>query len=141
MKGTLLTARWNTVMSSVLGLVIAIFVIAVWTGINAPFVSGEKSNFIILAVLGIFLCVKGNSHSAMMYGWTNPLYWKNSISIIGMVLGAFALLLIAFTIVGINIPLIDGYRMSFRVLAIIIFLKFGLKIIQNRKKIAQGLES
>ncbi len=132
MRETFLTARWNTILSSVLGLVIAIFVLAVLTGTKAPFVSGDRTNFLILAVLGIFLCIKGNSHSAMMFGWTNSQYWTNPISIIGMGLGVLALLFVIFTLGNINIPLISGYKTAFLMLAIIIFIKLGLKILQNR---------
>jgi peptidoglycan/LPS O-acetylase OafA/YrhL len=131
-RQSLLTATWNTVLSSILGLVIAIFVTAVLTGTKVPFVSGDRANFIVLAVLGIVLCIKGNSHSALMFGWTNPQYWAHSISVVGMGLGVLALLLVAFTLGDINIPLFSGYKTAFPILAIIIFIKLGLKILQNR---------
>ncbi|UCE21098.1 MAG: hypothetical protein JSV46_02355 [Candidatus Aminicenantes bacterium] len=133
MKETFLTARVNTLLSTVLGILTAIFVIAVLTGWKVPVVSGEKEHFIILAVFGAVLCVAGNSHSATMFGWTNSLYWTNAFSIIGMVLGFGAASLIVLTLLGINIPLIAGYKTAFIVLTGIIFLKVGLKILQNLK--------
>ncbi len=133
MKGTILTARVNTLLSTVLGILTAIFVIAVLTGWKIPFVSGEKEYFIILAVFGAVLCVAGNSHSATLFGWTNSLYWTNAFSIIGMGLGFVATSLIVLTLIGINFPLIVGYKTSFIVLTGIIFLKVGLKILQNLK--------
>ena len=131
MKGNFLTARWNTVMSTVLGLLAAIFVIAVLSGAKGPFAYGEKTSFIVLAALGGFLCVKGNSHSATMFGWMNPVYWTHPLNIIGMILGVAAVLLIVLTLIGIDIPLITGYKTAFLVLTVIIFLKVGLKIIFN----------
>ncbi len=133
MKGTFLAARWNTLLSTVLGLLTAFFVFAVLTSMKAPIVSGQKENFIALAVLGAVLCVAGNSHSATMFGWTNTLYWANAFSIIGMVLGAAAASLIVLTLLGINIPFITGYKTAFIILMVIIFLKLGFKIIQNGK--------
>jgi uncharacterized membrane protein len=133
MKGYFLTARWNTVISIVLGLVTAIFVIAVLSSAKGPLAYGEKTSFIVLAALGAFLCVKGNSHSATMFGWMNPVYWTNPINIIGMILGVVAVLLVVLTLVGINIPLITGYNTAFLVLAAIIFLKVGLKILFNTR--------
>ena len=133
MKGSLFTARWNTLLSIVLGLLTAIFVFAVLIGVKVPLVSGEKENFIALAVFGAVLCVAGNSHSATMFGWANPRYWGNTFSLIGMGLGAAAALLIVLTLFGMKIPLITGYKTAFIGLAIIIFLKVGLKILQNKK--------
>jgi len=133
MEGYFLTARWNTVISVVLGLVTAIIVIAVLSGAKGPFVYGEKTSFLVLAALGAFLCVKGNSHSATMFGWMNPVYWTHPINIIGMILGVVALLLIVLTLAGINIPHITGYKTAFLVLAVIIFLKVGLKILFNTR--------
>ncbi len=132
MKETFLTARWNTVISLVLGLLIAAFVIAVLAGDKAPFALGERTNFTILAVLGIFICVKGNSHSALMFGWTNSRYWLNPISIVGMGLGVLALLLVIISLAKIGIPFISGKMTAFLVLAVIIFIKIALKILQNR---------
>lgn len=133
MKGAFLTARWNTLISTVLGLLTAYFVFAVLTSMKAPFVSGEKENFIALAVFGAVLCVAGNSHSATMFGWTNPIYWANVFSIIGMVLGFAAAFLIVLTLFSIKIPIITGHRTAFIFLTVIILLKVGLKILQNRK--------
>ncbi len=133
MKGSFLTAYWNTIISAVLGLVIAIFVSVVLSGARGPFVFGEKTSFLVLAALGAFLCVKGNSHSATVFGWMNPIYWINPINIIGMILGVAAVLLVVLTLIGINILLITGYKTAFLVLAVIIFLKVGLKILFNTR--------
>lgn len=133
MKGSFLTAHWNTIISAVLGLVIAIFVSVVLSGARGPFVFGEKTSFLVLAALGAFLCVKGNSHSATVFGWMNPIYWINPINIIGMILGVAAVLLVVLTLIGINILLITGYKTAFLVLAVIIFLKVGLKILFNTR--------
>jgi hypothetical protein len=132
-KESFFTAGWNTLLSIALGLLTAIFVFAVLTDKKVPFVSGEKESFIALAIFGAVLCVAGNSHSATMFGWTNPRYWGNAFSIIGMGLGALAALLIVLTLSSIKNPLITGYKTAFIGLVVIILLKVGLKILQNGK--------
>lgn len=132
-KDNFLTARWNTLFSAVLGLLVTVFVISVLTALKVPLISGEKASFIVLAVLGAVLCVGGNSHSATMFGWMNPVYWTNPINIMGMILGIVALLLAVFVLAGINVPFLRGQRTAFIVLAAIIFLKVGLKILFNTR--------
>lgn len=50
-----------------------------------------------------------------------------------MILGVAAVLLVVLTLIGINILLITGYKTAFLVLAVIIFLKVGLKILFNTR--------
>lgn len=121
-----MTARWNTILSLVLGVLAVLLFIAVLTGVNIPFAAGGMTSFIALAVIGVTACVAGNSHSATMFGWTSSTYWTNPTSIIGMVLGAIAILLIILTLIGIT-----GLNMAFIVLGVIVFIKVGLKILQN----------
>lgn len=127
----MMTARWNTIISLAFGVLAAILFIAVLTGLNVPFAGGGMTSFIALAVIGVAACVASNSHSATMFGWTSSTYWTNPMSIIGMVLGAIALLLIVLTVIGINIPFVTGYTTAFTILGVIVFLKVGLKILQN----------
>ncbi len=121
-----MTARWNTRISLVFGILAAIFFVAVMTGVDFPFAAGGMSSFMTLAVIGVVACVVGNSHSAVRFGWTSTTYWTNPMSVIGMVLGAASLILIILTLAGITGPTI-----AFTVLGIIVFLKVGLKILQN----------
>lgn len=120
--------RWNFLLSSVLRLMLVCFVIAVLMGIRIPFVSGEKSSFIALIHIGVAVSIASNWRFIIGLRWSDP------INIIGSILGVTATLLIIFTLKDIDIPLISGYRMAFQVLAVLLFLKVGLKILQDREK-------
>jgi len=131
MKGNIITARWNTILSSVLRFLLVFFAFAVLAGIKFPFVSGEKTSFIALVVLGIAVSLASNWRFILGVRWTDP------INIIGSLLGAAATLLIIFTIKDITIPFITGYKMAFLVLAVLLVLKIGLKILQDTRKKAE----
>lgn len=107
MKATFLIKRWNTLLSWVLRLLMASFVIAVLTGIKIPFVSGEKSSFIILIHIGVAVSIASNWRFIIGLRLTDP------INIIGSVLGVAATLVIIFTLKDINIPHISGYTTAF----------------------------
>jgi hypothetical protein len=127
-KANFLIKRWNTILSSMLRFLLVGFVIAVMTGIKIPFVSGEKTSFIILIHIGVAVSIVSNWRFIIGLRWTDP------INIIGSILGVAATLIIIFTLKDIDIPLISGYTMAFQVLAVLLFLKVGLKILQDRKK-------
>ncbi len=121
-----MTARWNTIISLVFGILAAILFVAVITGVDFPFAAGGMTSFIALAVIGVVACVVGNWHSAVRFARTSTTYWTNPMSVIGMVLGAASVILIILTLAGITGPTI-----AFTALGIIVFLKIGLKILQN----------
>ena len=56
---------------------------------------------------------------------------RHPLTIIGQVLGIFALILIIFTFYGIDIGVISGYATAFIVLAVIILVLFGLNLRRN----------
>jgi len=56
---------------------------------------------------------------------------KHPLTIAGSVLGVLALLLIIFTFNGTDIGFITGYDTAFLVLAVIVFILFGLNIRRN----------
>ena len=56
---------------------------------------------------------------------------RHPLTIIGQVLGIFALVLIIFTFYGIDIGVISGYTTAFIVLAVIILVLFGLNLRRN----------
>lgn len=127
MDAKLIIKRWNTILSSVLRLLLVGFVIAVLAGIKIPFVSGEKTSFIILIHIGVAVSIASNWRFIVGLKWTDP------INIIGSILGVAATLVIVFTLKDIDIPFISGYTTAFQVLAILLFLKVGLKILQDRR--------
>lgn len=127
MKRNFLTVHWNTILSSILRLILVFFVIAVVTGMKVPFVSGEKANFIALIHIGVAVSIASNWRLA------RDLRLTDSINISGSILGVAATLLIIFTVKDINIPLITGYKSAFLALAVLLFLKVGLKILFNTR--------
>ena len=129
MKDTFLTARWNNIVSIVLALIAAVYVIVVLTST----VLGNQASFTGLVIIGGIGCAFGEVHSAVRFKRTK---WRlkrhtRPITIIGNLLGIAALLLIIFTYKGTNIWFITGYTTAFTVLAVIIFLLFGLNIVRN----------
>lgn len=129
MTGTFLTARWNNIVSIVLGLMAAIYIIVVLTST----VLGDAASFIGLVVIGGIGCLASETHSAVRFKRTK---WRikrhtHPITIIANLLGIAALLLIIFTSKGTTIWFITGYTTAFIVLAVIIFLLFGLNITRN----------
>jgi len=129
MAGTFLTARWNNIVSIVLALIAAVYVIVAL----ASTVLGNQAGFTGLVIIGGIGCAFSEVHSAARFKRTK---WRlkrhtRPITIIGNLLGIAALLLIIFTYKGINIWFITGYTTAFTVLAVIIFLLFGLNIVRN----------
>ena len=120
-----ISARWNTIVSLVLGVLAAILFISVLSGLDVPFAEGGMTSFAALAVISIGTCV-ANAFYAARFWQTNSTYWTNPMTIIGMVLGVASLLLIVFTLIGVT-----GVTMAFTVLGVIVFVKVGLKILQN----------
>jgi len=56
---------------------------------------------------------------------------KHPLTFAGSVLGVLAVLLIVFTFNGTEIGFMTGYETAFLVLAVIIFVLFGLNIARN----------
>ena len=133
MKDEFLTARWNNIFSIVLGIVALVFVIIVLTGIIDPIALGSWASFTTLVVIGGIGCAFSEVHSTIRF---KPTKWRwkrhiHPLTVIGQVLGIFALLLIIFTYMGTNIGFITGYTTAFIALAVIIFILFGLNIRRN----------
>lgn len=133
-----LTVRWNNIFSIVLLCVTVFFVIAVLAGANVPLAGGGISSFITLVVIGGIGCGLSEGQSIMRsvrhkQNTGKSTYLKrHPLTIIGEVLGIFALLLIILTFYGRNIGFITGYSMAFLVLAVIIFVLFGLNLRRNK---------
>ncbi len=103
------------------------FVVAVLAGVKIPFVSGEKSSFIILIHIGVAVSLASNWRFIIGLKLADP------FNIIGSILGVAATLVIIFTLKNIEIPLISGYATALPVLAGLLLLKVGLKILQDKK--------
>jgi hypothetical protein len=96
-------------------------------GVNFPFASGDKSNFIALIHIGVAVGIVSNWRFIIGLKWNDP------INIIGSLLGIAATLVIVFAIKDIKMPFIPGYTTAFHVLAVLLILKIGLKMIQDEK--------
>jgi hypothetical protein len=103
------------------------FVFVVLMGIELPFVSGEKSNFVALIHLGVAVGIVSN------WRFIIGLNWKDPINIIGSLLGVAATLVIIFALKDIKMPLISGYNIAFYALGALLIIKIWLKIIQDKK--------
>lgn len=128
-----LTTRWNNIFSIVLLCVAIFFVIAVLTGMAVPFAGGGQTSFIVLVVIGGIGCAVSETQSALRYRQTEW-RWKrhtHPLTIAGQVLGILALILIIRTFSGMDTWLVTGYTTAFRVLAVIIFILFGLNLQRN----------
>ena len=128
-----LTTRWNNIFSIVLLCVAIFFVIAVLTGMAVPSAGGDQTSFIVLVVIGGIGCAVSETQSALRYRQTEW-RWKrhtHPLTIAGQVLGILALILIIRTFSGMDTWLVTGYTTAFRVLAVIIFILFGLNLQRN----------
>ena len=118
--------RAQNIVSTALGVIVALFVFAVLTDFQIPLVSGIESAFFILAIVGFSMCALGISRSIEARGFLKPL------NIVGIVLGVLALPLFFFAVFGIKIPLFNfGYRTAFIILATLIFSKWVLARLGN----------
>ena len=105
---------------AVLGIVAALLVVAFLTGTPVPFLSGDRSAFLVLAAVGFLMCALGMGHSLATYGWRDP------INLIGTVLGVAILLLVLAVLVGVQVPLIAGDREAFIAVAVLGATKIAL---------------
>lgn len=119
--------RWNFLLLWVLRILLVFFVIAVFMGVNFPFASGDKSNFIALIHIGVAVGIVSN------WRFIIGLDWKDPINIIGSLLGIAATLVIVFALKDIKVPVISGYEPAFQALGVLLIVKIGLKIRQDRK--------
>lgn len=127
--------RWNLILLNILRILLVFFVLAVLMGMNFPFAAGEKSKFIALIYMGVAVGVVSNWRFIIGLKWNDP------INIIGSLLGVAATLVIVYTVKDMRMPVISGYKAAFLVLAILLVIKIGLKILQDRKNKILDLQS
>jgi hypothetical protein len=119
--------RWNFLLLYVLRFMLVFFAVAVLMGVKFPFASGDKSNFVALIHIGVAVGIVSN------WRFIIGLNWKDPLNIIGSLLGVAATLIIVFVIKEMDMPFVSGYATAFQVLAVLLILKIGLKILQDRK--------
>lgn len=119
--------RWYSLLLWCLRIVLVCFAIAVVVGIKFPFAPGEKSNFVALIHIGVAVGIVSN------WRFIIGLNWKDPINIIGSLLGVASTLVIIFILKDVKMPFVSGYTTAFQVLAVLLIVKIGLKVIQDRK--------
>ena len=90
-------------------------------------------SFIALVIIGGIGCAVSEFQSALRYKHTEW-RWKrftHPLTIGGVILGILALILIIRTFSGMDTWFVTGYTTAFRVLAVIIFILFGLNLGRN----------
>jgi len=107
------------VVSLVFALLVALFVFGVLSGRQVPFISSEKAAFIALFIMGFAMSAfagvrDGAAGIAQPWGYMIPL----------MVLGGLAIIVFVWTLIGVGISRISGYRTAFIVMAAIIAVKW-----------------
>jgi hypothetical protein len=119
--------RWHLPLLWISRILLVIFVVAIFMGANFPFASGDKSNFIALIHIGVAVGIVSN------WRFIIGLNWKDPINIIGSLLGIAATLVIVFAVKDKKIPFISGYATAFQALGVLLVIKIGLKILQDKK--------
>ena len=119
--------RWNFLLLYALRFMLVVFAVAILMGAKFPFASGDKSSFVALIHIGVAVGIVSN------WRFIIGLNWKDPINIIGSLLGVAATLVIVFAIKEMDMPFISGYATAFQVLAVLLIIKIGLKILQDRK--------
>ena len=122
------TPTSNYLISAVLGIVALVMVVAVLTGRQLPLISTERGAVLALTVIGIVMCMLGGiGPTQSQYGWTHP------FMLVGIVLGALALIVSGLTLIGANVsvPLISTDRSALIALSVIIVLKVLMVALQR----------
>lgn len=127
MKAVSSLKRWNAPLLWILRVMLVLFVLAVLAGMKLPFVSEDRSAFIALIHFGVAAGIVSNWRFIIGLKWTDP------INIIGSILGMASVLVIIFALKDTGMPIISGYAAAFQVLGVLLIIKIGLKIIQDRK--------
>ena len=120
MKTNIASLNWNALGSSTLGIVALLLVFAVLTGRKVPLISGDRTAFIALAVIGFGMCSIGMGKIATGLGWTHP------ITIVGIAAGALVILLVIAMLAGWRVPFIADYRAAFITVAAVGLVKWAL---------------
>jgi hypothetical protein len=89
------TFTGNAFAANALGILAAIIVVALLANFRLPLLGSDRPAFIALVVVGMTMCALGGIGRAQStLGWTDP------VTLVGIVVGSLALLLIAAVIAG-----------------------------------------
>jgi hypothetical protein len=120
------TARLKAALSLGLGTLSAVLFVVALTLPETPLAAGRLSGFLALAGLGLISCATSNAIALGRHGWLSTTYWTNPLGIMGILLGAAAVVLIVLTLVG-----FADTKSAYVALGVIIFIKVGLQVRHN----------
>jgi hypothetical protein len=123
MKTTTLPVKINRFPSIALGIVTAILIAGVLSGLNRSYGISDRSAFIALVVIGMALCSTGMQIKP--YGWTGP------FNVVGMILGTALLLLIIAFFAGVKMPFIANDRDAFSAVSLMMGVKVVVDILRG----------
>ena len=89
------TFTGNAFAANLLGILAAFIVLALLANIRLPLLGSDRAAFIALVIVGMTMCAMGGiSRAQSTLGWTDP------ITLIGIVIGSLALVLVAAVVTG-----------------------------------------
>jgi hypothetical protein len=125
MKATEMPVMGSTMTTVVLGVLVALLVLATLTGRKIPFIPSERAALIVLVVLGMAMCTRGIGRVASLGEWAHPL------SIVGILIGVLILVIAAALLTGKPLPLIDTPRHAILAIALLSASKLGLSALHR----------
>jgi uncharacterized membrane protein HdeD (DUF308 family) len=125
MKATEMPLMGSTLTSAVLGVLVALLVLATLTGRKIPFITSERAALIVLVVLGMAMCTRGIGRIAALGEWAHPL------SILGMLIGVLILVIAGALLIGKPLPLISTTRHAILAIALLSASKLGLSALHR----------
>src|SRR5438874_13437561 len=95
MQADATTFTGSAIGANMLGIVAALIVGALLANICLPLLGSDRATFIALVVVGMSMCALGGIGRAQSSGgWTNP------VSVVGILIGSIALVLVAAVLTG-----------------------------------------
>lgn len=115
--------QWTAPIAHTLGALSFVLGLVTLAGAKLPILINDRAAFYALAAAGFLACSLGMAKIAMEQGWTNP------ITLVGMILGTLATLLVAAVYFGFSIPSITSDRAALIALIAIIGVKIALALL------------
>ncbi len=119
MKGNTMNIASNFLVPLILGLVCAGIIYATLTGRTLPLISGPRAALIALLIVGMAMCYAGGIGQVGVSG-----HWASPLAIVGYLLGAVILAVIASVFTGWKLPLIAGENQAIVAVAVLIAAKY-----------------
>lgn len=118
MKTAVLPASAALLMPFILGIAVIAITYAGLSGKQVPLVGSPRAALIALLIVGMAMCTGGIGQVGVSGHWASPL------AILGYVLGAVILVVIAAGLFGWTLPLISGDKDAVLATAVLIAIKY-----------------